>query len=135
MIKDTLQIDETLHSDEGVGKLVSWNDRYEAVMQTDGNWVVYSIPKSSEEKRRVIFASHSEKHGHHPYRMIMQGDGNLCLYDTKNHCTWSSNTCNKKTHKSGPYFVRLYDSGSLKVFDGSNDTLWSSPIDSALGKC
>ncbi|KAN0050088.1 hypothetical protein ACTA71_003189 [Dictyostelium dimigraforme] len=126
--------DQFIQSSTNNSKLISHNKRYEAVMQEDGNFVVYSLINLSTDKRNVVYATNTNHKGHGPYKFYSQGDGNLVIYDSKNHATWSSNTCNTRTHKPGPYYCRLFDSGSLKAFDANNEIMWSSPIDHNLGK-
>ncbi|KAN0050279.1 hypothetical protein ACTA71_003391 [Dictyostelium dimigraforme] len=133
MTKDSLS-DQCIQSDDNNNlRLVSHNKRYEACMQGDGNFVIYSLVNNSSDKRRVIYASDTCHHGKGPFKFYCQADGNMVIYDSKGHPTWSSKTCNN--HKPAPYHCTLYDSGSLKLFNGDNNIIWSSPIDSQLGHC
>ncbi|KAM9953559.1 hypothetical protein ACTFIW_006917 [Dictyostelium discoideum] len=135
MTKDNLN-DQCIQSDDNNNyRLVSHNKRYEACMQGDGNFVIYSLVNNSSDSRRVIYATNTCHKGSGPYKFYCQADGNMVVYSKDNHPTWSSNTCNKHTHRPGPYHCRLYDSGSLKAYDGNNSIMWSSPIDSQLGHC
>ncbi|KAM9990054.1 hypothetical protein ACTFIY_006089 [Dictyostelium cf. discoideum] len=135
MTKDSLN-DQCIQSDDNNNyRLVSHNKRYEACMQGDGNFVIYSLVNNSSDSRRVIYATNTCHKGSGPFKFYCQADGNMVVYSKDNHPTWSSNTCNKHTHRPGLYHCRLYDSGSLKAYDGNNSIMWSSPIDSQLGHC
>ncbi|EAL67630.1 hypothetical protein DDB_G0279711 [Dictyostelium discoideum AX4] len=127
--------DQCLQSnDNNNAKLISHNKRYEAVMQGDGNFVIYSLENTSSDKRHVVYETDTYHKGHGPYKFYSQNDGNLVIYDSKNNATWSSKTANVRTKRPGPYYCRLFDSGSLKAFDKNNEIMWSSPIDHNLGK-
>ncbi len=56
----------------------------QAVMQGDGNFVVY------DSNQRVVFTSKTD--GYSGARLIVQSDGNLVLYDTENKARWATNT-------------------------------------------
>jgi len=63
---------------------------YEARMQGDGNFVLY---KWTDGEQAPIWASNTCGTGEGPFRLNMQGDGNLVVYDSNNAPTWASNTC------------------------------------------
>ena len=62
--------------------ITSVDNRYQLIMQGDGNLVVYS-------PQRAIWASST---GGSSNKLIMQGDGNLVVYDTQGRATWNSGT-------------------------------------------
>ena len=66
-------------------KLTSNNGRFTLHMKTDGNLVVYS-------GGTPIWASRTNNKGCQPFRLVMQGDNNLCVYDGTGICTWASQT-------------------------------------------
>ena len=105
-------------------QLTSRNGSYRAIMQTDGNFVVYS-PSAA------LWASGTNGQGSAPYNLTMQSDGNLVLYATLNSCapntpcnpTWASHTDGAGV---GPYTLMMQNNGSLVVYDGALMPLWSS---------
>ena len=112
---DTLQQDERLESNSG---------KYFAIMQGDGNFVVYSVKgKNGRNKDRAIWASNSQRKGKAPYRIVMQNDGNFVLYDSSNSPKWNSNTYKKG---NAPFNVIMQDDGNLVLYDKSNSPKWAS---------
>ena len=57
-----------------------------------------------------------------PYKLIMQGDGNLVIYNKNGAPTWASDTNNKG---SGPYILKLENDGKLRIIDGTGTSIWS----------
>ena len=55
-------------------KLVSANRKYEAEMQTDGNFVIYA------PNRVPIWSTRTNGKGAAPYKLAMQADSNLVIY-------------------------------------------------------
>ncbi len=74
---------KTLHKGQ---ELKSGDGKYRAVMQPDGNFVLYG--------GRATWASNTMGRGD---RVVMQDDGNLVIYDG-NHATWASNTMMPGNH-------------------------------------
>jgi len=58
-----------------------------AIMQDDGNFVIYDSSKTA------LWNSGTHGKGKAPYRLVLQKDGNLVIYDGNNKGIWSSNTC------------------------------------------
>ena len=98
---------------------------YHAIVQGDGNFVVYAPGD------RPIWASNT--HGpseNFPYvHLTVQGDGNLVLYNPYNpgqneRPIWASNTCGRD---SNPRLV-LEDDGNLVLLGSKfeRDILWAS---------
>ncbi|MBV9593714.1 MAG: CHAP domain-containing protein [Actinobacteria bacterium] len=104
----------TLASTQGLGAgqvLSSPSGRYQAVMQGDGNLVVYG-PSGA------IWSSGTAGTG--PGQLMMQSDGNLVLYSA-GRPTWASNT-----EPSAADRLVMQDDGNLVIYDGGNRPLWSS---------
>jgi hypothetical protein len=100
---NTLEVDDHLRSDDGA---------YRAVMQADGNFVVYgptgaiwqtatsgveSSFQFSEDGTAQVVAGNgavtwtaTPAAGAAPFHFVMQGDGNLVEYDAHHHAVWSS---------------------------------------------
>jgi hypothetical protein len=59
------------------------------------------------------------------YKMIMQTDGNLVLYNSAQMPVWASSTYGKGT---GPYKLMMNSTGTLSIFDTNGINLWSSGV-------
>jgi hypothetical protein len=96
--------------------LQSNNGQYKAIMQSDGNFVVYNAT-------RAIWASNTVR-GNGAYFAVMQSDGNFVLYQgTPQHQGapyWASNT----VHGPGAYLLTLQDDGTLVMYQGASR--WAS---------
>jgi hypothetical protein len=60
--------------------------------------------------------------------LIMQEDGNLCLYKSKTNnsqenCLWTSNTYKKGR---APYILVMQDDGNLVIYDADKKPTWST---------
>jgi hypothetical protein len=105
-------------------QLVSANGSYRAVMQTDGNFVVYGPSGAT-------WASGTNGKGSGPYMALMQPDGNLVVYAKSSNCssgtactpTWASNTNGKGTP---PFTLIMQNDGNLVVYDSSKAPIWAS---------
>ncbi len=107
--------------------LVSPNTFFSAVMQGDGNVVVY---QQTLMGRVAIWSTHTNGSG--ATHLVMQGDGNLVLYpgppSQMSGAKWASGT-----HGSAPFTLQMQNDGNLVVY-GADGPLWSSktgPIASA----
>lgn len=92
--------------------IVSRNGRYVAIMQGDGNFVVYN-------QGRPIWATRTERRG--AVRAIMQSDGNFVLYTNTNRPVWASNTA-----RSGGVRLVMQNDGNLVMYKGNNLPVWAS---------
>lgn len=116
--KSALATGETLKVGE---KLVSANNAYMAIMQTDGNFCVYKY----ENGKQGGFVWCSMAHGFANGKLVMQTDGNLCVYDEKNTFKWGSYQV-KKYALGGNYKLVLTDTGKLNIVNGSGDVVWTN---------
>lgn len=98
-------------------QLISRNQRFRAVMQYDGNFVLYGA-------EMPLWASGTVGRG---FRVIMQRDGNLVLYeqslsgDGKTKIPqWASDTQSR-----GDYLM-CQDDGNMAVFSWNRKLVWSS---------
>jgi hypothetical protein len=96
-------------------KLVSPSGNYEAVMQTDGNFVIYTT------NRVPIWATATNGKGTAPYKLAMQADSNLVVYATSG-ATWASGT----RTGTAPYTLIMQDDGNLVIYDKSSRAIWAS---------
>ena len=105
-------------------RLNSSQNKFYAVMQDDGNFVVYSSASiNGKGKDNPTWASNTNGQGQAPYRVIMQNDGNLVLYDKSNASLWASGSNGKGT---GPYKLVMQDDGNLVVYDSKNQPIWAT---------
>jgi hypothetical protein len=111
-------------------KLLSNNGKFEAVMQSDGNFVIYQYAsvqhvegdlKRVEESRQPIWATGTNGKGAPPYRLAMQADSNLVVHGSSGPI-WASGV------RSGtaPYTLRMQDDGNLVIYDSANRAVWAS---------
>ena len=103
-------------------QLVSSNGQYRAVMQGDGNFVIY------DGSNRPIWASNTNGKQPGPYVLKMQGDGNVVLGANCNavpNCaaTWASNS---NRRGSGPYYLIMQNDGNLVAYDSTGAAIWAS---------
>ncbi len=68
----------------------------------------------------ALWASNTHGKGHRPFRLAMQGDNHLVIYDAHNHPTWASQTCNHGV--DGAYLV-MQDDGNCVVYDGARKVM------------
>lgn len=99
----------------GVGQsLVSPNGRFDLILQSDGNLVLYG-PGSAP-----LWSSNT--HGKYAVQdVIMQSDGNLVMYDNSGHALWNSGSA--RPDAISP-FVQIQDDGNLVVY--ATHSLWST---------
>jgi len=109
---------QVLHKDE---KLTSKNGAFKAIVQADGNFVVYAPGD------KPIWASNTGAQGH--IHLVMQGDGNLVLYNPYNpgqneRPIWDSKTFGKDTNAR----LIIQNDGNLVVYGSKfeKDVLWES---------
>ncbi|XP_047468127.1 mannose-specific lectin-like [Mugil cephalus] len=109
MSRNFLSGDEELRNGD---YLLSNNGQYKAVFQDDGNFVIYTW--------KPVWAS--DTYGSGAYRLCMQEDCNLVMYNKSGEPKWHTNT-----HCSDCKVCRLQltDDGKLVVQKGS-ETVWSS---------
>ena len=104
--------------------LVSQNKSYKAVMQPDGNFVVYQGSKA-------IWATHHNTPLNSttpitpinkPYRLCVEAAGNIVVRDKNNAAAWSSDSGGKDL---GPFKLVMQNDGNL-VLRGKNVPVWAS---------
>ena len=103
----------------GGQKLTSPSGNYTAVMQTDGNLVVYgpanSVPWALNKGPNVQYISGSTAN--------LQSDGNFVVIGPGASTVWSSGTSRKGT---GPYTLTMQDDGKLVIYDSNKSSIWST---------
>ena len=101
--------------------LVSSNKEYFAIMQDDGNFVIY---KGSGPNNNKVVVWDTSTVGEESYA-IMQDDGNFVIYkgsgpDNNKGDVWATMTQTKGVK------IVLEDSGVLNVYNSNNTIVWSS---------
>jgi len=103
------------------------NGCYYAVVQKDGNFVLYMTGQFHH--KNCLWSSRTNGKGKGPgFHVTMQGDGNLVRYDGFNNHHWSTETNSKGV--PGAYLV-LQDDGNLVVYDGAAQAIWGAGTDRA----
>jgi DNA-binding beta-propeller fold protein YncE len=122
--KRPLSMAHTLHTGHCLaqdGHLISPSGNYHAVLQNDGNFVVYvsghTIPANA------LWSSKTNGKGVQPYTLQMRPGGNLVLYDGDRQITWSN-----KTHSNyvEPFCLTMQDDGNLVLYDFLKNAIWAS---------
>lgn len=72
---------------------------------------------------KILWQSNSSNKGVAPYKWIMQEDGNLVIYDSRNLPIWASNTDGKG---KAPYRLIMQDDSNLVIYDSKNLPIWAS---------
>ena len=89
---------------------------YRAVMQSDGNFVVYA-------GGTALWATGT--YGHSGAHLALQSDNDLIVYSTTNAVLWSAHTAN-----TGANQLLLGDDGELRLYDPPGHVRWQSQADS-----
>jgi hypothetical protein len=102
--------------------LTSPNGNYKAIMQNDGNFVIYQENAGGS----AIWASGvvpGASNG--PYHAIMQGDGNFVVYQgTGGHAIWASGVVPGASN--GPYHAGMQNDGNFAVYQGTGrHAIWA----------
>jgi hypothetical protein len=95
---------------------LSLGNRYYAVFQRDGNFVLYDTPIFNH----AVWASGIN--GRRNY-LRMQNDGNLVIYDTSKHPVWATGSNGKGVP---PYRLVMLTDRNLVIFDGAGVPTWAS---------
>jgi hypothetical protein len=115
---DKIKVREVLHQDEYI-KAPGFE--FYARLQSDGNFVLYN--SKTFKPSEAIWSSNTHGKGKGPYKLKMQEDGNLVIYDGTNAATWATDTWNKGT---GPHHLVVQDDGNLVLYDSKKAPTWAS---------
>ncbi|GIF18205.1 hypothetical protein BJ973_008832 [Actinoplanes tereljensis] len=119
-VQNILGVSQSLYPGQD---LQSSNGHYRLIMQTDGNFVLYL------DKKAVWWTDTSGRPGS---SVVMQGDGNLVVYDADRAAVWASDTSGTAADR-----LVLYDNGDLilldpagqivkQLYDSGQDVLWAN---------
>jgi hypothetical protein len=103
--------------------LMSSNGLYKLdIDNLSGNLQIVNINTNSN-----VWRNKNKRNGKGPFRLVMQDDRNLVVYDSNNEAIWASNTVlrDKKQYK-GLYKAILEDDGVLRIRDNMNLLVWES---------
>ncbi|XP_068160401.1 B-type lectin plumieribetin-like [Antennarius striatus] len=93
--------------------LQSNNGKWVAIFQDDGNFVIYTNGKA---------AWASGTNGSDGFRVVLQGDCNLVMYDCNDGAVWSTNSY---TLEANMCHLRITDGGALELYREAQK-IWSS---------
>jgi hypothetical protein len=113
-LKNKVLNDQSIKNEEHI---ISACGRFKAIMQGDGNFVLY------KEGDTPVWSTNTCDKGSGPFVFSMQGDGNLVIYDAAANPTWASNTCDKGV---GPYELEMQSDGNLVAYDKNRTAIWST---------
>lgn len=94
--------------------LESDDGRFKLVFQTDGNLVLYR-----NRDGRPLW--HSRTAGMRTGFVIMQGDGNVVVYDTDRNARWSSGTQGNVNS-----WLQVQNDGNVVIYNSNNVPLWDT---------
>ena len=89
-------------------------------MQGDGDLVLHKRDLQSQYSI-VKWTSNTRGQGTPPYRLTMQSDSNLVLYESQGSSLWDTSTGGAAGAKA-----KLNDNGNFAVYDGNGVELWST---------
>ena len=101
--------------------LRSTNEAYYAIMQRDGNFVIYTSTDFSPVNAQ--WSSNSTERGQPPYRLVLQDNGNLIIFDANNIKTWSTRTAGIGER---PYHLIMQIDRNLVLYDCNHRPIWVS---------
>jgi hypothetical protein len=93
--------------------ITSTNNKYQLIMQSDGNLVLYRL-----YNHHALWASNTA--GQDVLRVIMQADGNLVVYKVDGNPVWDS-----KTNGKPGSFLIMQDDGNLVIYQPTVP-IWAS---------
>jgi hypothetical protein len=68
--------------------LISANKNYLATLMEDGNFVIFV--SSHFVNSNIVWQTNTGGKGYAPFRLTAQEDGNIVIYDSKDHALWTS---------------------------------------------
>ncbi len=90
-------------------------------MQADGNLVLYR--SRHFVAANAIWASGTNGKGTAPYKLSLQTDGNLVIYDSTNKTTWASNTTDVGI---GPHSLIMQEDRNCVLYDSTGRATWAT---------
>ncbi len=100
--------------------LTSPNAYFNAIMQDDGNFVIYY--NKATVGYTPIWATNTKTFSTLPHRFTLQTDAKLVVYSANNGVRWTANTVVKN-----PTYLAMQNDGNLVLYDiATNAALWAS---------
>jgi hypothetical protein len=119
---DRLKSDQTHVLNEN-DCLFSSTNNYRACLQYDAKLVIYSM------KNDIIWST-PVLGGTQPYRLEMQSDGNVVVYDGQSKPIFASGNDpvweEKRRHSTGPYSLIMQDDGNFVAYDVNRLVVWTA---------
>jgi hypothetical protein len=106
------------------GTCIRSNKGYTLCVGTDGIIRVYSAEMDAQQRNITKWEAHPNSTGKAPYKLYMQEDGNLCLYDDRGTPVWCTNTYGKGQK---PFKAIIQDDGNFVVYDKNKSVIWMNP--------
>jgi len=103
--------------------LRSANGAYFLVVQADGNLVGYT--SCHFHRTNSFWASGTQHKGVAPFRLVMQLDGNLVLYDANNNPTWSAATHGREGSGAHDRLV-IQDDRNIVLYRDGHIVRWAT---------
>jgi len=95
--------------------LQSKNMMYQACVQMDGNLAVYTLMNYLNPNTRILYSTNIQNKGYPPYRLTLQPDGFLSIFDANYYQIWKSPN---SAQGMPPYSLIIEDTGILNLYDG-----------------
>ncbi|TNV79218.1 hypothetical protein FGO68_gene17317 [Halteria grandinella] len=99
-------------------QLMSTNECFKFIYQSDGNIVIYAYPFSGN----AIWSLQKNWYDSMTRRLCMQSDGNFVSYESTS-VLWNSGTAGKGNQ---PYTIVMQDDGNLCIYDSIQKLIWQS---------
>jgi hypothetical protein len=130
-IKEHIATDSSSGSDTLLGNgtletentLVSTSRNYFAVVQQDGNFVLYKSNSLKRENPLWASNTHGSRNAR-PYTLKLLNNGNLVLFDANNGEVWSTNSAGKG--QPGSYKLVMQNDGNLVLYDSKMTAIWAT---------
>ena len=106
--------------------LTSWSGRFKAVMEQEGNFVLYVGKRVLWTTNSTTTATNAAKSG---FQLVMQNDGNLALLDLNGDQVWASLT---NSFRSRADYLICADDGNLVLFNNNSMPVWSTNITQSM---
>ena len=104
-------------------KLISKNGKCRLHLEIDGNLKLTKNGGDGADDFKILWSSNTEYQGIGPYRLVIQNDGNLVLYDHINYPSFCSNTY---LQGAKPYTATVQDDCKFVVYDSTHRAIWTT---------
>lgn len=101
----------------------SENGKYFLTLEYNGNVVVYKGRPFALQN--ALWSTNTNKaHNPHPYKLQLNPEGNLVLFDAKSKKIWSSNTAQNNGAKD--FRLLIENDGILMIKDANDEIIWQT---------